>query len=708
MKKIFSLILCLTTAISFAQVSFTYSPEEGCAPMPVQFTNTSPVGNSFVWYIESETYTEENPLITVNPGFKNVTLNVFDTTGGSNTYVGSASEYIELSGVIVNLNNKVCIGEPLNFYCYSRDGEVNSAEWFFGDGNSAVGQEANHSYATAGEFPVTLYVTSSDCGLDTIVNYVTVTDNNPFNDFIRIFGSDEACPNTTVRFDAYFDQELEELTWDFGDGSAKVSGEENVTHIFTKEGDFTVTAYGKNYCGNDTTLEYEISINNDTKIDFIYLYHEEIACPNSEVNFQVSLDGPEDNYTYSWDFGNGKTSAESYPNTTYETVGSYTISLTATNACGNDTTITSEIEINTNKRVEYADAYGPDSICPNDVATFEAYGEDIESYSWNFGDGGTSTSSSPSHQYGATEGTYNVSVKLTNKCGNDTTLLMFVTISSKTSGGNIDFDFFPLNEDGTYCPNDSATFIFLSDQVDGKELKAFFGDGTQSTDFTFMTDVLFGDTIKYYQVKHLYTMMGDYSISLEITNGCGNTGRYDDVAEVEISDEGEFALEVEVSDNNDEEFEVGEELSFLQFSDLEATWDFGDGTILKSSKLITKHTYTSAGSFNLSVTATNGCGFTDTESGIIVISGPIAGINTPKSTLGLTVYPNPTNNLVNFKWDANENHAILNITDLAGKVVYNAAIQNNEQISLEQFKAGFYLYSINVNGVSTSGKLIKQ
>ncbi|MFT6849771.1 MAG: hypothetical protein ACJATA_000574, partial [Sphingobacteriales bacterium] len=53
-------------------------------------------------------------------------------------------------------------------------------------------------------------------------------------------------------------------------------------------------------------------------------------------------------------------------------------------------------------------------------------------------------------------------------------------------------------------------------------------------------------------------------------------------------------------------------------------------------------------------------------------------------------------------------NGILTITDLAGKVIFNSTIENNEEISLAQFKTGFYLYTINVNGVSTSGKLIKQ
>lgn len=709
MKKIFTLILCLTTAISFAQVSFTYSPEEGCAPMPVQFTNTSTLGNSFEWQIEGEIYTEENPLVEISAGYANVSLTVFDTTGGSNSYVGYANDNIYFDGVVVQFNKSVCIGEPVDFYCYGYEGNVTSAEWFFGDGNSATGRDVSHVFSAAGELPITLYVTSSDCGVDTIINYITVSGDKGFSEFISLYGPSEACPNTSVDFDTDFGQELEIYNWNFGDGNTEETQDDRISHKYTATGEYTVTVNGKNYCGNDTTLETTISINEDVKIEYIYMYHEEEACPNEEIDFGVSIDGDFEDHTFEWNFGNGKTSTEGYPTTTYTETGKYTIILKVTNACGNDTTILSKIDVNLNKRIEYAEAYSPDSLCPNDVARFEAYGEGAETFLWNFGDGGTSASQSPSHQYGATEGTYNVSVKITNGCGNDTTLLMFVTVSSEVSGENIDFEFFPLSEGASYCPNDSVTLIYYAEGgAEPKALNAFFGDGTQSSNFSKQIEVFDGDTVEFFQIKHAYATTGTYSLSIEVTNGCDKTVKFDNVEEVEISDEAEFELDIEISDNNDDEFEAGEELSFSQFSDLEVTWNFGDGTIVKSAKLITKHTYASGGTYTISATATNGCGFTDSVSGEIEILGPVTGINPKTSSLGLTVYPNPTSNNVNFKWNSMEDNGILTITDLAGKVIFNSTIENNEEISLAQFKTGFYLYTINVNGVSTSGKLIKQ
>jgi PKD repeat protein len=703
MKKIFTSLMLLFTMASFGQVSFTYSPEKGCAPMPVQFTNTSTLGNSFEWDIDNKIYTEENPLVQVPVGNFLVSLNVYDTTGGANTFVGSTFEYLSFSGVAVSFSPSVCIGEPVEFNCFSWNGNVTSTQWHFGDGNSATDRSATHTYSAAGELPITLYVTSSDCGVDTIINYITVSGEKGFDEFISLYGPSEACPNTTVDFDAYFGQVLEVYNWNFGDGVTKVSQDSRISHKYSATGEYAVTVNGKNYCGNDTTLETTISINEDVKIEYIYMYHEEEACPNEEINFSVSIDGNSEDHTFEWNFGNGKTSTKGYPTTTYTETGKYTISLKVTNACGNDTTILSKIDVNLNKRFDYVNAYGPDSICPNDVALFEAYGDGATAYLWNFGDGGSSTLQSPSHQFGAIEGPYNVTVKLTNECGNDTTLLMFVTVSSVTSAQNQEFEFFPISEEDEYCPNDSISFIFFA-QTFPSEITAFFGDGTQSSDFIKFKEEIDGDSLEFFMIKHAYSNLGDYSISIEITNGCGKTLKEDDVFQINISNEAEF----EMDPDYEGDLEAGKKISFIQFSSLETTWDFGDGTTLKSDDIIVHHTYSNGGTFTVTASATNGCGFSNSDTFELEIEGPLVGINPKTSSLGLSVYPNPTNNNVNFKWNSMEDNGILTITDLAGKVIFNSTIENNEEISLAQFKTGFYLYTINVNGVSTSGKLIKQ
>ena len=59
------------------------------------------------------------------------------------------------------------------------DGTIASYNWDFGDGGTASGTPASHTYATAGTYPVTLTVIDDDGATDTETSQVTVTDPPP-------------------------------------------------------------------------------------------------------------------------------------------------------------------------------------------------------------------------------------------------------------------------------------------------------------------------------------------------------------------------------------------------------------------------------------------------------------------------------------------------------------------------------------------------
>ena len=69
-------------------------------------------------------------------------------------------------------------------------------------------------------------------------------------------------------------------------------------------------------------------------------------------------------------------------------------------------------------------------LCLGDSTKFVGTPTDaIDQFQWFFGDGGTSTKSTPAHLY-ASAGTYTVFMKLTNRCGLDTTITKKVVISN--------------------------------------------------------------------------------------------------------------------------------------------------------------------------------------------------------------------------------------------------------------------------------------
>ena len=113
---------------------------------------------------------------------------------------------------------------------------------------------------------------------------------------------------------------------------------------------------------------------------------------------------------YEWDFGDGTTSNEDEPGShAYDAPGLYTITLTACNMAGCDT---SSLQV---------------EVLPLPVAGFEYAVEDLTvvftntstdalSYLWDFGDGITDTLDNPTHTY-ATGGTFVVTLWAFSDCG---------------------------------------------------------------------------------------------------------------------------------------------------------------------------------------------------------------------------------------------------------------------------------------------------
>ncbi len=126
--------------------------------------------------------------------------------------------------------------------------------------------------------------------------------------------------------------------------------------------------------------------------------------------------------SYAWTFGDGGTSTVANPTHTYAAAGTYSVSLTVTDNLGatgsNSTTATISSGAN---QPPVANANGPYSGTAGTAVSFSSVGSSdpdgsIASYSWNFGDGGTSTAANPTHTYAAA-GTYNVSLTVTDNLG---------------------------------------------------------------------------------------------------------------------------------------------------------------------------------------------------------------------------------------------------------------------------------------------------
>lgn len=174
----------------------------------------------------------------------------------------------------------------------------------------------------------------------------------------------------------------------------------------------------------------------------------------STVAFQGSGTDPDNNtpLTYSWNFGGGAAnSTQQNPSVVFATVGTFTVSLTVTDANGlaDPTPATRTVTVTAAaNQAPNATIVAPTanlSVVQGGTANFQGGGTDADNnlpltYSWNFGAGAvpsTSTAQNPGAVTFNTVGTNTVSFTVRDSLGaTSATVTRIVTVTAPTGGGN--------------------------------------------------------------------------------------------------------------------------------------------------------------------------------------------------------------------------------------------------------------------------------
>jgi len=121
------------------------------------------------------------------------------------------------------------------------DGNIVSYDWTFGDGGTATGATANHTYTAGGTYTVTLTVTDDDSATDSDTQEFTVSDSTQNTPPTASFTY--SCNDLECTFDGSdsgdSDGSIVSYDWTFGDGAT--GGGVTTSHTYAASGTYTVT-----------------------------------------------------------------------------------------------------------------------------------------------------------------------------------------------------------------------------------------------------------------------------------------------------------------------------------------------------------------------------------------------------------------------------------------------------------------------------------
>jgi gliding motility-associated-like protein len=409
-------------------------------------------------------------------------------------------------------------------------------------------------------------------------------------------------------------------------------------------------------------------------------------------NPQIQLSAPAGADAYQWT-GPGIIGPTNTQSVTVNAEGIYTVTVTPVQGPACAYSLTTEI-IDQSSDVDPGFTANPTQICPGESVQFTDQSINngvltITNWSWDFGDGGTSTQQNPTHQYNA-PGTYTVTMTVTTEDGCNAIHSEEIIVSAipdpsftyigvcegnpivMTNTSEIEaphtitgYEWDILNnginnyftENATHTFNGNGTFeVALTATSDGgcsntvvqnitvwadptasfSHVPACEGDPFQFNDQstgnggninTWQWNFGDGNTSNQQNPSHSYASFGTYTVTLTVTtqDGCSD----------------EISQEISLLPNPIADFSITNACyqSALSFTDLSENatqweWNFGDGTGTSSNQNPT-YTYQSPGTYTVTLTVYSANGCVDSHQlQAVAYPDPTPGFTSPSVCLG--------------------------------------------------------------------------
>ncbi len=500
-------------------------------------------------------------------------------------------------------NTTACTGPLTVSFTNTSVGAI-SYLWKFGDSLTSTSANPVHIFTGSGSYTVTLIIKNAGGCIDSIVK----------NDFVviappKILKIDSLPAKGCLPFTIYPSVIMQDSVaissykWNFGDGTTSTLA--HPTHTYTSPGAYDVTVIVTTGPGCTDTFKLVEAVKAGNKPTINFTATPRDACASTTITFTdlSSISGGIINDWY-WTFGDGGSSVDQNPTYNYNDTGYFTVTLVASNFGCTDTL----------KIEKYMHILPPIPVF--DTAFFcnqpmkrrfidKSIG--AQTWTWNFGDGATSTLQNPTHTYADT-GRYSVSLKVTNGACEYT----------KTSIIPI------INENGIMTASDTTTCVlarltFRVNNVNRNNIQQYI----------WLPYGLGGDSVvnTIYAFAQYYFSTGTRNVSVVLTDilNCRDTLSIP----ANINTYGPKANFSSSATN----LCFGSNINFIDSSTtdnihpiVEWKWNFGDNNIIPFSSGPFSHFYNTAGLYSVTLYVKDAFGCTDsmTRPGLITISKPVA------------------------------------------------------------------------------------
>jgi hypothetical protein len=374
-----------------------------CETIPVEFLNQTTIASSgtvnYTWNFGDNSAnvntTNASRLYTVPDAYR-VTLTA-NYRGCITSITKNAYQYPKPVASFIAPSLAVCTKTDVSLtntssIAWSEFGTF----WSFGDGKFSSQKNPTTQYNTAGTYNVRMYLVSEfDCKDSADQNVIIKVAPQPD------FTTDQLCSRRNTTFSNTSIESLPNptYTWTMSDGYN--SNTRNAIRTWNNAGDVQVTLNSlySNGCSNSITKSVDVLL--QPTADFSV----STICSGESAVFVNKSNGDKSGINYNWDFGNG-TGTEPSPVRVYNptTTTNYNIELVASYVGGCSDTVRKPLTVNELPICDFNlkhNGFMDYDFTPSNTT--------YTKYDWFFGDGSSSTLSTPKHKFNA-PGVYNVTL----------------------------------------------------------------------------------------------------------------------------------------------------------------------------------------------------------------------------------------------------------------------------------------------------------